>query len=100
MFPIPGAGIFNKGQKIKGTVVLMSKNVLDFNAITSAASSVGGAAVGIFNTATGIVGSVVDGATAIFSRNISLQLISSTKTDGLFFLSLICYIVPSSFNST
>ncbi|KAK7255645.1 hypothetical protein RIF29_29060 [Crotalaria pallida] len=76
-------GIFNKGHKVKGTVVLMSKNVLDFNEITAATGGgVTGAVGGIFGAATGIVGSVVDGATAILSRQISLQLISATKTDA------------------
>ncbi|XP_015939187.1 linoleate 9S-lipoxygenase 1 [Arachis duranensis] len=82
MFSIPGTGIFNNNQKIKGTVVLMSKNVLDFNAITSAGSSVSGAVSGIFGTVSDVAGSVVDGATSIFSRSIALKLISATKTDG------------------
>ena len=82
MFGILGG---NKGHKIKGTVVLMSKNVLDFNEIVSTTQGgLVGAATGIFGAATGIVGGVVDGATAIFSRNIAIQLISATKTDGLF----------------
>ncbi|KAL2337922.1 hypothetical protein Fmac_012368 [Flemingia macrophylla] len=77
-------GMFDRGHKIKGTVVLMSKNVLDFNEIVSTTrGGVTGAARGVINTAAGIVGGVVDAATAIFSRNISLQLISATKTDGL-----------------
>ncbi|KAH1085205.1 hypothetical protein GYH30_017287 [Glycine max] len=81
MFGILGG---NKGHKIKGTVVLMSKNVLDFNEIVSTTQGgLVGAATGIFGAATGIVGGVVDGATAIFSRNIAIQLISATKTDGL-----------------
>ncbi|KEH18418.1 seed linoleate 9S-lipoxygenase [Medicago truncatula] len=73
----------NKGQKIKGTVVLMPKNVLDFNAITSVGKG------GVINTAgniiggvTGIVGGVVDTATAFLGRNVSMQLISATKTDA------------------
>ena len=89
MFGILG----NKSQKIKGTVVLMAKNVLDFNAITSIPSGgVTGAVGGLIGTATGLVGQGVDAATSIFSRNISLQLISATKTDGLFFLSLISVV--------
>ena len=82
MFGILGG---NRGHKIKGTVVLMTKNVLDFNEITATASGgVLGIAGGIFGTANKVVGGIVDGATAIFSRNIALKLISATKTDGLF----------------
>ncbi|KAK2353195.1 seed linoleate 9S-lipoxygenase [Trifolium repens] len=75
-------GIFDKGQKIKGTVVLMPKNVLDFNAITSIGKG------GVLDTAgnliggvTSIVGQAVDTATAFLGRNVSMQLISATKTD-------------------
>lgn len=83
-------GMFGrKGQKIKGTVVLMPKNVLDFNAITSIGKG------GVIDTATGIlgqgvslVGGVIDTATSFLGRNISMQLISATQTDGLFTLIL------------
>ncbi|MED6113079.1 Lox2p [Stylosanthes scabra] len=82
MFGLSRSGIFNNNtQKIKGTVVLMSKNVLDFNAIAST-TSVAGAVSGIFGAISDVAGSVVDGATAIFSRSIALKLISGTKTDG------------------
>jgi linoleate 9S-lipoxygenase len=75
----------NKGQKIKGTVVLMPKNVLDFNAITSVGKGgVIDTAGNIIGGVTGIVGGVVDTATAFLGRNVSMQLISATKTDGLF----------------
>ncbi|TKY64319.1 Linoleate 9S-lipoxygenase 1 [Spatholobus suberectus] len=75
-------GMLNRGHKIKGTVVLMSKNVLDVREVVSTTrGGVVGAAGGILNVATGIAGGIVDGATAIFSRSISLQLISATKTD-------------------
>lgn len=73
--------------EIKGTVVLMSKNVLDFNEIVSTANGgVGGIVGGIFGTATKVVGGIADTATSIFSRNIAIQLISATKTDGFFLL--------------
>ncbi|XP_057457403.1 seed linoleate 9S-lipoxygenase-3 isoform X2 [Lotus japonicus] len=52
--------MLNRGQKIKGTVVLMRKNVLDINSLTS----------------------VVDNLTAFLGRSVSLQLISSTKADA------------------
>ncbi|CAI8607961.1 unnamed protein product [Vicia faba] len=73
----------NKSQKIKGTVVLMPKNVLDFNAITSIPKgSVLDAPGKIIGGFTGIVGEVVDTATAFLGRNVSMQLISATKTDA------------------
>ncbi|AET01678.2 seed linoleate 9S-lipoxygenase [Medicago truncatula] len=76
-------GIFDKGQKIKGTVVLMPKNVLDFNAITSIGKGgVLDAAGNLIGGVTSIVGGVVDTATAFLGRNVSMQLISATKTDA------------------
>ena len=79
-------GIFDRdhSQKIKGTVVLMPKNVLDFNAVTSVKQ--GGlldAAGNILDAAGSLVGGIIDGATAFLGRNVSLRLISATKTDGL-----------------
>ncbi|KAJ1420347.1 PLAT/LH2 domain [Sesbania bispinosa] len=75
-------GIFDKGQKIKGTVVLMPKNVLDFNAVTTFGSGglldAVGDTLGIVGD---VVGGIVDGATAFLGRNVSMQLISATKTD-------------------
>ncbi|XP_061370322.1 seed linoleate 9S-lipoxygenase-3-like [Gastrolobium bilobum] len=62
------------GQKIKGTVVLMQKEVLDINSITSAAGIVGG--VG------SAVGSIFDTITSAAGRSVSLQLISATKADS------------------
>lgn len=67
-------GIFgNKGQKIKGNLVLMRKNVLDINSITNPAN--------VVDTVFDIFGSAIDTVTA-FAASISVQLISSTKTDG------------------
>lgn len=67
----------------------MPKNVLDFNAITSAATGgVGSAVGGILGLATGTAGQIIDGATAFLGRSISLRLISASKTDGLLSLSL------------
>jgi linoleate 9S-lipoxygenase len=75
-------GIFDKGQKIKGTVVLMPKNVLDFNAITNIGKGgVVDIAGNLIGGVTGVVGGVIDTATAFLGRNVSLQLISATKTD-------------------
>ncbi|CAK8560358.1 unnamed protein product [Lathyrus sativus] len=76
-------GIFDKGQKIKGTVVLMPKNVLDFNAITSVGKGdVFDAAGNLVGGLTSIVGGAIDTATAFLGRNVSMQLISGTKTDA------------------
>jgi len=79
-------GIFDRdhSQKIKGTVVLMPKNVLDFNAVTSVKQ--GGfldAAGNVLDAAGSLVGGIIDGATAFLGRNVSMRLISATKTDGL-----------------
>ena len=74
------------GPKIKGTVVLMQKNVLDINSITSAE--------GIVDTTLGGVGSVLDTLTSFLSRSVSLQLISATKADCMFF-----HLPPSCTNS-
>jgi linoleate 9S-lipoxygenase len=75
MFPI-----FNtkKKQKIRGTVVLMSKNALDLNDIKAGPSVMG--AIGLVRD---IAGSVVDGATAFLSASVGFQLISATKTDRM-----------------
>ena len=65
------------GPKIKGTVVLMQKNVLDINSITSAE--------GIIDTTVDGVGSIFDTLTSFLGRSVSLQLISATKADCKFF---------------
>ncbi|CAJ1950897.1 unnamed protein product [Sphenostylis stenocarpa] len=77
-------GILSKGgHKIKGTVVLMPKNVLDFNAITSIGSGgVAGTVGGILGGVTNAVGGVIDAATAFLGSNVSMQLISATQSDG------------------
>ncbi|KAK7300849.1 hypothetical protein RJT34_11700 [Clitoria ternatea] len=71
-----------KRQKIKGTVVLMPKSVLDINALNSVSSDGLSSVIdGIFDVVGDVTGQIVDTATAIFSRNISIKLISSTKID-------------------
>lgn len=70
MFGIIGG---NKGHKIKGNLVIMRKNVLDINSITSVK--------GVIGTGINIIGGVVDTVTALASH-ISIQLISATKADG------------------
>lgn len=74
-------GLFDKHQKVKGTVVLMQKNVLDINELT-AAQSAGGAFGGIFDFAGDVAGTVLDTATALFRRSVALWLISATVADG------------------
>ncbi|RZB97661.1 Seed linoleate 9S-lipoxygenase-2 isoform D [Glycine soja] len=67
-------GLFNRSQKVKGTVVLMRKNVLDINSITSVR--------GLIGTGINIIGSTIDGLTSFLGRSVCLQLISATKADG------------------
>ncbi|XP_027341792.1 seed linoleate 9S-lipoxygenase-3 [Abrus precatorius] len=64
-------GLIHRGHKIKGTVVLMRKNVLDVNSITSVG--------GVIGQGLDIVGSALDTLTAFLGRSVSLQLISATK---------------------
>jgi len=79
-------GLFDKSQKIKGTVVLMPKNVLDANDLTSVQNGgLGSVVSGFFDAVGDVAGQVVDSATAILSRNVSFKLISATSTDGSFF---------------
>ncbi|XP_058780249.1 seed linoleate 9S-lipoxygenase-3-like [Vicia villosa] len=67
-------GILNRGHKIKGTVVLMRKNVLDINNLTSVG--------GVIGQGFDVIGSTVDNLTAFLGRSVSLQLISATKPDA------------------
>lgn len=50
------------GKKVKGTVIMMKKNVLDFTDVNA---------------------SVVDGVAEFLGRNVSFQLISSSVHHGL-----------------
>ncbi|XP_061370324.1 linoleate 9S-lipoxygenase-like [Gastrolobium bilobum] len=74
-------GLVNRGHKLKGTVVLMQKNVLDINALTSAQSATGiiGGAIGIVG---GVIGNTVDTLTSFLGRSVALKLISATAADG------------------
>ncbi|XP_061365130.1 seed linoleate 9S-lipoxygenase-2 [Gastrolobium bilobum] len=72
-------GILNRGHKIKGTVVLMRKNVLDFDSIASVTT---GDVGGLIGTGINVIGSTVDTLTAFLGRSVSLQLISATNTDA------------------
>ncbi|CAJ1955468.1 unnamed protein product [Sphenostylis stenocarpa] len=68
------SSLIQKGQKIKGTVVLMRKNVLDVNSVTSVG--------GIVGQGLDILGSTVDNLTAFLGHSVSLQLISASKPDA------------------
>lgn len=66
-----------KSQTIKGTVVLMKKNVLDFNAIGSSA---------------------VDNVLELVGQQVTLQLVSAQNADpGAFLFQLFVLISLSSF---
>lgn len=86
MFSVPGvSGILNRGggHKIKGTVVLMRKNVLDFNSVADLTK---GNVGGLIGTGLNVVGSTLDNLTAFLGRSVALQLISATKPLGSFLL--------------
>ncbi|CAI8607975.1 unnamed protein product [Vicia faba] len=70
-----------RGQKVKGTVLLMQKNVLDINALTSATST-SGLIKGGFKVAGGITSSLIDTYTSTWGRSVAFRLISATATDG------------------
>ncbi|CAJ1950881.1 unnamed protein product [Sphenostylis stenocarpa] len=67
--------------KLKGTVVLMRKNVLDINALKYAKSATGfvGGAIGVVG---GLMGTTVDTLTSFVGRSVALWLISATAADG------------------
>ncbi|XP_057455135.1 seed linoleate 9S-lipoxygenase-like isoform X2 [Lotus japonicus] len=70
-----------KRKKIKGTVVVMPINVLDCNAITTITrGGVRGIAKGVKSLAVDLAGHAYDGAHAILSRDIAIQLISATNS--------------------
>ncbi|CAI8588482.1 unnamed protein product [Vicia faba] len=78
-------GIFDRdtSQKFKGTLVLMPKNVLDFNSVSSVKKKgVLDVAGDVVEAAGSLLGGIVDGATAFLGRNVSLRLISATKKDA------------------
>lgn len=75
------AGIINRGQKVKGTVVLMRKNVLDINELTSA-KSVSGIVGGVAGIVGGVIGSTVDTLTSFVGRSVAFKLISATAADS------------------
>jgi linoleate 9S-lipoxygenase len=75
-------GLINRGQKLKGTVVLMQKNVLDINELTAVKSDPIGIVGGVIGAVGGAVGTFVDTATSFLGRNVALKLISATVADG------------------
>ncbi|XP_050873920.1 linoleate 9S-lipoxygenase isoform X2 [Lathyrus oleraceus] len=83
-------GRFNRSQKVKGTVVLMHKNVLDINALTSLIKSG-------FKVANSIAGSICDTCTSTLGFSVALRLISATNADVfLNIFQLICDIFVES----
>lgn len=76
-------GRFNRSQKVKGTVVLMHKNVLDINALTSVQSVTSLIKSG-FKVANGIAGSICDTYTSTLGCSVALRLISATNADGMY----------------
>lgn len=87
------AFLFGKGSKLKGTVILMQKNVLDINELT-AAQSPSGIIGGALGTIGSITGSIIDTATSFLGRSVALRLISGTSADGnnFFYLIYIIYL--------
>ncbi|KAL5062717.1 hypothetical protein RYX36_024454 [Vicia faba] len=71
---------FNRSQKVKGTVVLMHKNVLDINALTSV-QDVAGIILGGVRVANSIAGSILDTYTSTLGCSVALRLISATSAD-------------------
>lgn len=73
--------LFNRSKKLKGSVVLIPKNVLDTNSITSVK--------GVVQTTMSVVGSTfIDSLSAFSGKCVSLRLISATKAAGITSLSL------------
>ncbi|CAL5195675.1 unnamed protein product [Lathyrus oleraceus] len=70
-----------RGQKVKGTVLLMQKNVLDINALTSATSATG-LIKGGFKLAGGFTNTLIDTCTSTWGLSVAFRLISATSTDG------------------
>lgn len=86
-------GTLDGSQKLKGTVVLVQKNVLSFNA-PAAAQSFGGIirrAIDATNNSD-IDDSIVDTATSFLENSVALRLISATKDDGNNFVISLYYI--------
>ncbi|AET01652.2 putative linoleate 9S-lipoxygenase [Medicago truncatula] len=74
MFPNP----FHRSQMVKGTVILMQKNVFDIDSLTSATSPAG-LIKGVINLVHGIISYIID--TYIMASSVDLRLISSTSAD-------------------
>jgi len=74
--------VIKRGQKVKGTVVLMQKNVLDVNAITGATKNTTNLVKTGFKAFTGVAGAIVDTAASSIGASVALRLISATAADG------------------
>ena len=67
---------------VKGTVILMQKNVLDIDSLTS-----DGLIKGVINLVRGIFSYIID--TYIMASSVDLRLISATSADGNYFFFLL-----------
>jgi len=67
---------FHRSEKVKGTVILMHKNVLDINALTSGLIKGGTRFFG------DITSSIIDTYGSILGYSVALRLISATSADG------------------
>ena len=72
---------FNRSQKVKGTVILMHRNVLDINALTAGLNITGG-----FKVLGNLTSSIIDTYASILGSSVALRLISATSADGNYFL--------------
>jgi hypothetical protein len=78
-------GLAHRGQKVKGRVVLMHKNVLDINALTSALTPVG-LITGGAKAVGDVAGNILDTYAGGLGCSVALRLISATAADGNNFL--------------
>ncbi|KAK2353185.1 linoleate 9S-lipoxygenase [Trifolium repens] len=73
-------GLAHRGQKVKGRVVLMHKNVLDINALTSALTPVG-LITGGAKAVGDVAGNILDTYAGGLGCSVALRLISATAAD-------------------
>jgi len=74
--------VIKRGQKVKGTVVLMQKNVFDINALSGATKSTTSLVKTGFKAFTNVAGAIVDTAASSIGASVALRLIIATTSDG------------------
>lgn len=74
--------MLKRGQKVKGTVVLMQTNVFDINAINGATKNTTNLVKTGIKAVGGVAGTLIDTAGAFVGRSVALRLISATTADG------------------